>query len=194
MFALSRVPRAPHTHTGTRLEPCLSLPHSSFQDRVLEVLMNSLLIPLSGESNCGGRAGGGLLLLWPSCRLLINSRSGSVPGRSSPNLFLVACGPPLPPPPPNPMLCCLLNSRTSISMGVIGVMSFWYLPPSVCPYTLSGLVPLHLYLTAGEWEVLLVPWMGRLSVSPPGTPTLSLGLPIPPPFLSLPCPSPPGAF
>lgn len=93
MFALSRVPgvpRAPHTHTDTRLEPCLSLPHSSFQDRVLEVLMNSLLIPLSGESNCGGRAGGGLLLLRPSCCHLINSRSSLVPGRSSPNLFL--CG------------------------------------------------------------------------------------------------------
>lgn len=75
---------------GTRLEPCLSLPHSSFQDRALEVLMNSLLIPLSGESNCGGRAGGGLLLLRPSCCHLISSRSSSVPGRSSPNLFL--CG------------------------------------------------------------------------------------------------------
>ena len=88
LFAFSRVLGVlwvPHTPIGRRLEPFLSLPHSSsFQERVWEILMNSLLIPLSGESNCGGRAGGGLLLLRPSCCHLISS---PVPGRSSPNLF-----------------------------------------------------------------------------------------------------------
>lgn len=89
LLALSRVPgvlRASHISTGMHLEPCLSLPHSSsFQERVLEVLMSSLLIPLSGESNCYGRAGGRHLLLRQSCCHVISSRSSPVPGRSSPD-------------------------------------------------------------------------------------------------------------
>lgn len=58
-----------------RHAPCVSLLHSSsFQEGVLEVLMNSLLIPLSGKSSCSGRAGGSLcrteaMLLWSSQQL-----------------------------------------------------------------------------------------------------------------------------
>lgn len=147
LFALSGVPGVPghHTHPQTCTGSVASLPHSSSQEWALGVLMSSLLIPLSGESDGGGRAGSGLLLLGLSCCHLTSSRSSPGPGRSSPNLFYP--GPR--PSPPRPTLCCLPSSPTSISMGVIGTTPSGTSLPSVSPYSLSRWVPLHLCLVLG---------------------------------------------
>lgn len=181
-----------HTRAHTCLVLCLSLPHSSsFQDWVLEVLMNSLLMPLSGESTSGGRAGRGLVLRRPRCCCdAISSCSGSVPGRSSSNLFRVA-----------------LPSRSFRSHTV--------LPPELTSIHSSGRDwnPVFLELAAiclslravsvGASASLSLLGVGSFCLCParavclsvsPGPPSHRVGLRTPPVSLSLPRPSPPWTF
>ena len=78
--------------------------------------MNSLLIPLSGESDCSGRSSRGLSPAEAAWLLSHQQPPEPCPWQklSQPvprPLSLL--------PPPSPMLCRLLNLPASLSMGVI---------------------------------------------------------------------------
>lgn len=115
--------------------------------------MNSLLIPLSGESNWSERSGGGL---GPAeAAWLLSHQQPLEPCPWQKLTQPVLPRPPSPPPPPNPTLCCFLNSPTSISMGAIRITSSWNLLPSVSPYAV---------VSVGVSASLSHSWMWNASV------------------------------
>lgn len=150
--------------------------------------MNSLLIPLSGESNRSGRAGGGLLLLRLSCCHLISS---PVPGRSSPNLFRRG------PHSPSSQSHALLPSElANIHFNGRDWNRVFLKLAAICLSLYLVLVGASASLShCRAWDVLPMPWMGSPSVClSPSTPTTSLGVPTSLLCLPLPCPSPPWTF
>lgn len=78
-------------------------------------------------------------------------------------------------PPPNSTLCCPPNSPTSISMGLIGIVSpesSYHLSPSL----FYQLVPTYLHLTSGCGKLLFVFRMSSLCFSFP-CPLIAGGVP-----------------
>lgn len=95
LLALNQVPghSRHHLHIQSR-GPGFPLPHSSsLQEWRLEDLMNSLFIPLSGESNGGGRLGGELFLLRLHCWDLISLLPSLRPWQKLSQPFLLALPP-----------------------------------------------------------------------------------------------------
>ena len=148
--------------THTRLVPCLSATFIFFSGTGTGGLMNSLLIPLSGESNCSGRSSGGLSpaeAVWPL--------SHQQPLEPCPWQKLTQPVPPLPSPPASSQSHALLppelanihfngRSQNRVFLELAAIC----LSPRPC---LGWCLCVSISLL-GCGMLLFVPWMGGLSV------------------------------